>query len=108
MDLKKINSMLSFNKPLNTEVCVIRMDLDFMEFILGIKDIKDGTYVINLDQCGDVGTYWSALYVLYIEIIYFDSFGIEYIPEEKCVPVAVESQEQERTRSKKIIKYFRY
>ena len=39
------------------------------------KKIKDGTYVINLDEYEDVGTHWIALYVKNIEIIYFDSFG---------------------------------
>ena len=36
------------------------------------KTIKDGTYVINLDEYADVGTHWIALYVLNIEIIYFE------------------------------------
>ena len=27
------------------------------------KKIKDETYVINLDEYADVGTYWIALYV---------------------------------------------
>ena len=39
------------------------------------KKIKDGTYVINLDEYTDVGTHWIALYVKDNEIIYFDSFG---------------------------------
>ena len=41
--------------------------------------IKNGTYVINLDEYADTGTYWIALYVLNIEIIYFGSFGVEHI-----------------------------
>ena len=27
------------------------------------KTIKNGAYVINLDECADVGTHWIALYV---------------------------------------------
>ena len=30
----------------------------------------------------DVGTHWIALFCKRSEIIYFDSFGVEYIPEE--------------------------
>ena len=47
-----------------------------------LPKIKDGAYVINLDQYSDTGTHWSALYVLNDDVIYFDSFGIEYIPKE--------------------------
>ena len=46
------------------------------------KTIKDGTYVINLDEYGGAGTNWIALYVLNIELIYFDSFGVEHVPKE--------------------------
>ena len=46
------------------------------------KRIKDGTDVITLDEYADVGTHWIALYVEDIEIIYFDSFGVEYVPKE--------------------------
>ena len=46
------------------------------------KKIKDGTYVINLDEYADVGTHWIALFCNRNEIVYFDSFGVEHIPEE--------------------------
>ena len=46
------------------------------------KKIKDGAYVINLDEYVDVGTHWIALFCNKNEIVYFDSFGVEYIPEE--------------------------
>ena len=46
------------------------------------KKIKDGAYVINLDEYADVGTHWIALFCKKNEIVYFDSFGVEYIPEE--------------------------
>ena len=46
------------------------------------KKIKDGAYVINLDEYADVGTHWIALFCNRNEFIYFDSFGIEHIPEE--------------------------
>ena len=43
--------------------------------------IKDGTYVINLDEYSDIGTYWTALYALN-SVTCFDSFEIEHIPKE--------------------------
>ena len=46
------------------------------------KKIKDGTYVINLDEYADVDTNWIALFCNRNEIVYFDSFGVEHIPEE--------------------------
>ena len=46
------------------------------------KNIKDGAYVINLDEYADVGTHWIALFCNKNEIVYFDSFGVEHIPEE--------------------------
>ena len=46
------------------------------------KKIKDGAYIINLDEYADVGTHWIALFHSRSEIIYFDSFGVEHISEE--------------------------
>ena len=47
-----------------------------------LTEIKDGAYVINLDEYSDVGTHWVALYVNNSNITYFDSFGVEHIPKE--------------------------
>ena len=44
--------------------------------------IKDGAYVINLDEHYEIGTHWIALYVNSETITYFDSFGDEHIPKE--------------------------
>ena len=44
--------------------------------------IKDGVYVITLDEYSDIGTYWIALYVNNKTVTYFDSFGVEHIPKE--------------------------
>ena len=52
-----------------------------LEIIYQIK-IKDGAYVINLDEHYDTGTHWIALYVKNNDITYFDSFGVEHIPKE--------------------------
>ena len=43
--------------------------------------IKDGAYVINLDEYSDIGTHWIALWVNN-NVTYFDSFGVEHIPKE--------------------------
>ena len=44
--------------------------------------IKDGAYIINLDEYYDIGTHWIALYVRNNDVTYFDSFGVEHIPKE--------------------------
>ena len=46
------------------------------------KKIKDGAYVISLDEYADVGTYGIALFCKIHEIFYFDSHGVEHNPEE--------------------------
>ena len=46
------------------------------------KKIKDGAYVINLDEYADTGTHWIVLFCKKNEIIYFDSFGVKHISEE--------------------------
>ena len=46
------------------------------------KKIKDGAYVINLDEYADTGTHWIALFCNRIEMVYFDSFGVEHVPED--------------------------
>ena len=52
-------------------------------FILEILRLKkDGIYVITLDEYADVGTHWIALFRNRSEIVYFNSFGIEHVPEE--------------------------
>ena len=46
------------------------------------KTIKNGAYVINLDEYADAGTHWVALYVKDNGIIYFDSSGVEHVPKQ--------------------------
>ena len=46
------------------------------------KKIKDEAYVINLDEYADKGIHWIALFCNRREIVCFDSFGGEYVPEE--------------------------
>ena len=47
-----------------------------------LPKIKDGTYVINIDEYSDIATHWIALYVVNNDVTYFDSFGVEHIPQE--------------------------
>ena len=46
-----------------------------------ITKIKDGAYVINLDEYSDIGTHWVVLYV-HNDVTYFESSGVEHIPKE--------------------------
>ena len=45
-------------------------------------NIKNGAYVINLDEYYDIGTHWVALHVNNKTATYFDSFGVEHIPKK--------------------------
>ena len=40
-------------------------------------EIKDGAYLINLDEYSDIGTYWVVLYTQNNDVTYFDFFGEE-------------------------------
>ena len=63
---------------------IIRKNLDLIEFfqeIICLK-IKDGAYVVRSNEYADVGTHWIALFCRKNEVVYFDSFGVEQIPEE--------------------------
>ena len=47
-----------------------------------LQKIKDEGYVINLDKYADKGIHWIALFFNRSEIVCFDSFGVEHVPEE--------------------------
>ena len=47
-----------------------------------LPKIKDGAYIINLDQYSDIGTHWVSLYVQNNNVTYFDSYGVEHIPRK--------------------------
>ena len=46
------------------------------------KKIKDGAWVINLYEYADVGTHSIALFCNRSEIVCFDNFDVEHVPEE--------------------------
>ena len=43
------------------------------------KTIKNGAYVINLDEYADAGAQWIVLFSKRNEIVYFDIFGFEHV-----------------------------
>ena len=47
-----------------------------------LQKMKDGAYIINLDEYPDIGTHWVDLHVNNNNFTYFDSFGVEHIPKE--------------------------
>ena len=49
---------------------------------VNLAKIKDGAYIINLDEHYDIGTHWIALRLNNNNATYFDSFGVEHIPKE--------------------------
>ena len=46
------------------------------------EKINDGAYVISLDEYAAIDTHWIALFCRRNEIVYFESFSIEYTPKE--------------------------
>ena len=47
-----------------------------------LPKIKNGAYVINIDEYYDIGSHWIALYTLNNDVTYFNSFGVEHIPKK--------------------------
>ena len=49
---------------------------------INLPRTKDGAFVINLDDKKSKWTNWVSLFIGRNTAIYFDFFGIEYIPQE--------------------------
>ena len=47
-----------------------------------LQKIKDGPYIINLDEYSDIKTHWIALHIQNNNVTYFGFFGVEHIPKE--------------------------
>ena len=47
-----------------------------------LPKLENGAYVINLDHSENTGTHWIVIFMKNNEVIYFDSFGVEYVPKE--------------------------
>ena len=56
--------------------------------------IKDGAYVINIDEYSDIGSHWLALYLKNNVVTYLDSFGVEHIPKEIIKFISRHSQKK--------------
>ena len=67
------------------------------------SSIKNGAYVINLDEYDNIRTHWVALYVNNKTITYFDSFGVEHIPKEIIKFIGNEQSSSAKARNKNII-----
>ena len=67
------------------------------------NSIKNGAYVINLDEYRDIGTYWVALYVNNKTVTYFDSFGDEHITKEIIKFIGNEQSSSAKKSNKNII-----
>ena len=47
-----------------------------------LPKVKDEAFVTNLDEYKSIETHWIALYMNAENVTYFNSFGIEHIPNE--------------------------
>ena len=78
-----LNSTSSFNKLWNEKIYENEPKFNGVYSRKNLpKKIKDGTYVIKLDEHAHVGTHWIALFFNRSEIVYLDSFGVEHVPEK--------------------------
>ena len=59
----------------------LNLTVFFLEIIY-LKKIKGDAYVINFDDYIDVGMHWISLFCRKSEIVFFDSFGVEHVPED--------------------------
>ena len=60
----------------------MKINLDLTAFIQEKIYLKNGVYVINLDENKSTRTPSIALYVNWQYVTYFDSFGVEHFPKE--------------------------
>ena len=61
------------------------MNQDLMVFFQEItyqKIFKERAYIINLDHSKNTGTHLVVLFSKKDEVIYFDRFGVEFLPRE--------------------------
>ena len=81
-----LNSLLPFHPLTNIEISEYYANEPRFNGVYSRNNlpnkIKKGAYVINLDKYENTGTHWISLFVKPKYTVYFDSFGIEQIPEE--------------------------
>ena len=76
------NAASSFNWFWNTKLLSNEPKFNSIYLKNNLSKIKDGAYVVNLDEYKLVETHWIAWYVNKDNVTYFDSFGNEHIPKE--------------------------
>ena len=59
-----------------------------------LPKLKNGAYVIHLYHSKNTGTHWIVIFMKNNEVIYFDSFGVEYIPKEMMEKYEIETLKQ--------------
>ena len=83
---KKSNLLIPFHPLTNFEISEYYEDEPRFNGVYSgdnlPANIKNGAYIINLDEYEDAGTHWIALYVKNKKVVYFDSFAIEYVAKE--------------------------
>ena len=81
-----LNSLLPFHPLTNIEISEYYKNEPRFNSVYSRNNfpnkIKKGAYIIKLDEYENTGTHWVSLFVKTNEVIYFDSFGVEYIPKE--------------------------
>ena len=68
-----------------------------------LTKIKDGPYIINLDECSDIGIHWVALHVNNNHVTYFDSFWVEHISKKFKHLLTIETLKQTFSEYKHMI-----
>ena len=83
---KPLNLLLPFHPLINIEISEYYANEPGFNGVYSRNNlpnkIKNGAYVINLDEYENKGTLWVSLFVTPKYAVYFDSFGIEHIPKE--------------------------
>ena len=77
------NTASSFNQFWNTKNYQNQPRFNGVYSRGNLPKIKDGAYVINLDEYSNIGNHWVALWIDNSNnVTYFDSFGVKHIPKE--------------------------
>ena len=67
------------------------------------KKIKDGAYVVNLDEYADVGTHWMALNLFDNDPIYFESCGADHFLKKSDILLEIKTCKQTYVEYKQMI-----
>ena len=82
---QRLNKINSISSSTSFEIMDYFKDVEGFKRVFSrnsLPKLKNGAYVINLDHSENTGTHWVVIFMKKDEVIYFDSFRIEYIPKE--------------------------